>query len=523
MRKLLSRLIMVDIPGTKLTPEFSRDYDLHPWGGVILFAKNIESAEQLKALTAGLAGMTGSPGDNPPMLIAVDHEGGIVSRFSFAETVPLCGNMALGATGSEEYSYNAARICARDLRSLGINTNFAPCVDVNNNPRNPIIGARSFGEDPGMVARLGREYIRGLAEGGIVAAAKHFPGHGDTAMDSHSSLPMIPHSMKRLEDVEIVPYREAIGQDVAMIMTAHIVFPVLEPGIPATMSRRILRDYLRSELGYQGVIITDSMSMKAVTETFGYEEGTIRAFEAGADMALLCGGEKQQISTLNALEKAVESGRLNQSELNESAERISRLRSRLQRQVTEDRALEQDLKIMGEITLSSITLVKNERDLLPLAGGQKILLITPDCFPLSPLGEAKHPSTLAGHMRKRAPGLEVAEYSIRTGVVGRSLDDVDKFDTVVFAAYSTGRLPDAQKEIAGRVLKANRNLVVTSLNSAYALLDIPEVPAYINCYNYGDLSMEALARVLFGESKPLGKLPVSLPGYYPLGHCLSYK
>jgi beta-N-acetylhexosaminidase len=525
-KALMAQLIMIDFPGTELTSGFIRDYSTHPWGGVILFTKNIESEKQVENLTARLQEISHQEFPQNPMLISVDHEGGIVSRFSFPTTVPLCGNMALGAAGKAEYAYESGKICASDLHHLGINLNFAPVVDVNNNPANPIIGARSFGESPQLVSELGKAYIRGLTDGGIIAAAKHFPGHGDTSRDSHSSLPSIPHSAERLMNVEIVPFRGAIEVNVGMIMTAHITFPALEPeqGLPATLSRRILRKYLREELGYDGVIITDSMAMKAITDSFGYEEASIKAFEAGADMVLLCGTEEQQKSALKALVDAVDSGRLSRDDLTRSFKRLYRLRASLSEGKKQERSFSGNRDKMRSITRETITLVRNEGNLLPLGNDKKITLITPDLFPLSPLGEAKIRPTLQEHMKKRYPHLTTMEYRVKTGELLEEniLQRTASADCVIYASYCNGRLPETHRETLRELFGMNQRLVLASLNSPYALMDIPDVPAYINCYNYGDFSMEALSAVLAGEYAPSGRLPVSLPGLYEAGHSLTY-
>ncbi len=527
-RALVSQLMMIDFPNLKPDSAFVQDFQDHPWGGVILFAKNIADEAQLIELTGYLQQISERSLPSLPLLIGADHEGGIVTRFNFPSMTPLCGNMALGATGNAEYARQAARICAVELRKLGINTDFAPDLDVNNNPQNPIIGARSFGESPELVADLGRAFIRGLREGGIIATAKHFPGHGDTSWDSHRSLPTIPHSMERLERIELKPFKAAILEDVDLIMTAHIIFPALEPaeGLPATLSHNILTGLLRERMGYKGVIVTDSMAMKAITATFGYQEAALMALQAGADLLLLCGSHDEHLSTLNHLEKAVETGKLTRERLLASAERIFHLRARVAENfssVTTD-SPEERRSTMTAITQASITLVKNDDSLLPLQRDCRLAVVLPRRFPLSPLGEAVLSPTLTGHLARYTGNIIKVEYEARTGEIDDAelKESLKKSQFALFCAFCNGRLPEGQQEIFHKMVREGTPVIVISMNSPYILIDIPDARSCIYCYNYGDISMEALASVLFGEHRPSGRLPISLPGLFPQGHSLTY-
>ncbi|MDQ7825685.1 MAG: beta-N-acetylhexosaminidase [Candidatus Eremiobacteraeota bacterium] len=526
-RSLAAGLIMIERPGTEVDGSFREEYRQNPWGGIILFGKNIAGAEQLRALTASFQEAAGA---QVPLLIGVDHEGGIVSRFSFPSITPLCGNMALGAAGKKEYAYESGRICAFDLRGLGINTNFAPCVDVNSNPLNPIIGARSFGESPQAVAELGAAYARGLMDGGIIASAKHFPGHGDVSIDTHSALPAINRSRESLEETELVPFLAVIREGVDMVMTSHITFPALDPsGLPATLSRAILTGLLRETLHYEGVIITDSMAMNAIRNGFGYAEAAIMTLETGADIAMLCGSREEQLEALEAIVKALESGRLSREAFIASYRRILRLRGKAGDPVPSESPVshEKNDGAMKVITEASITLVKNEGGMLPLTekAKQDILLVSPSLFPPSPLGEAHIKPTLARHLEKFAPRVTSLEFDVKSGAHDSEKLAVlaEKASAIIYTAFCNGRLPEGQRKIAASLLRHREKLAVASLNSPYVLMDIADVKACVNCYNYGDLSTDALARVLEGSLNPTGKLPVSLPGLYPLGHSLSYR
>lgn len=287
------------------TAQLIKDYHL---GGVILFGKNIVDQEQLIRFTDDLQKASGEI----PLLIAIDQEGGNVSRIPGGTNMP--GNMALGATGSKELAYQVGYTIGRELKELGINLNFAPVMDVNINPANQVIGIRSFGDDPRLVAELGVQYARGLQEAGVGAVAKHFPGHGDTDVDSHLGLPSILHDLDRLEAVELKPFREAIAAGVDMIMTAHVIFPVIdETGLPATLSYPVLTGLLRQEMGFEGVIVTDAFTMKAIADHFGESEAVVTAIKAGADLILM---PRDVGLAHRSILEAVASGELSEEQIN---------------------------------------------------------------------------------------------------------------------------------------------------------------------------------------------------------------
>ena len=284
-------------------------------GGVVLFAWNVESSEQLRAMTAALRS------ERDDVLVAIDEEGGDVTRLESARGSSYPGNAALGAVDDAELTEQVAAAMAADLIDVGVNVNLAPVADVNTNPLNPVIGIRSFGADGTLVARHVAAFVRGLQGVGVAACAKHFPGHGDTSEDSHHELPVV----ETIEDDALVPFRAAIGAGVQAIMTAHIVVRSLGEA-PATMSREILHGLLREELGYDGLVLTDALEMRAISATVGVEEGAVRAIEAGADA--LCLGhdlfEESVESVCRALMAAVRSGRLAETRLVEAAGRVRR-------------------------------------------------------------------------------------------------------------------------------------------------------------------------------------------------------
>ncbi|HXE73367.1 MAG TPA: beta-N-acetylhexosaminidase [Candidatus Nitrosotenuis sp.] len=521
-----ARMVMIDLPGPQLDADSRRHVASAPWGGLVLFSKNIESRPQVAQLLEDFHQACPARA-----LVAVDQEGGLVDRFRFEEMSNSPGNMALAATGDEELTRRAYRIMATELADLGVDLDFAPCLDVNCNPENPIIGVRSFGEDPDQVSRHGRAAIEGLRQGGVGATAKHFPGHGDTSQDSHIALPTLPHGRDRLERVELAPFRAAVEAGVEAIMTAHVTFPALDPseGLPATLSRPVLSGLLRQAMGYRGVIATDSLSMKAISDHFGQEEAAVKAVEAGADLILALGPPSQQVAIVRALVQAVRHGRLTEARLDESLGRLSRLWAGFRNQPAArprwDVAAHREE--MAEIAARGITLVRNQEGLLPARPGpdDEILVLAPDVLPVSPLGEVSLRVPLAPWLRAEgAARVQERLFNLATAgpPVGELTGAARQASLVVLALYGRNRLPDPQKELARAIIEANPHTVVVSLSSPYLLMDVPQAPAYVCAYNYGPLSLQALARVLLGRRQPGGRLPVSLPGLYPAGHGLGF-
>lgn len=322
-RDTIGQLFMVGFQGTDLSPEFiDWLHECRP-GGVILFSRNLVDAEQIARLTNSLQ----EHAPNPPLLIAIDQEGGRVSRLPQDFTVfPSAASIA--ACQSTDVAYATAEITAKELRAVGINMNMAPVLDVNSNPANPIIGNRSYGEHAEQVSHFGLAVMQGLQDHGVIPCGKHFPGHGDTMTDSHKVLPVVSSSRTRLEEVELAPFRHAIQHGLPTIMTAHVHYPALDPDAPATLSRFILTDLLRNELGFEGVTLTDDMEMRAILDHSTIGEASIRALQAGADMILICHQHARQSEAIFAIEKAVEEGELSMEDLSTHAERIWKLKEK---------------------------------------------------------------------------------------------------------------------------------------------------------------------------------------------------
>lgn len=326
VRKVGQRMV-VGFDGHEASADVKRLIRQFAVGGVALFARNVAAPEQVAELVRELQSVARDAGQDQPLLIAVDQEGGRVARLRAPWTLwpPL---RAVGRLGSEETARRMGKALAAELVPLGIRCDFAPVMDVDTNPKNPVIGDRSFGDDPDLVGRLGAALIAGLQEGGVAACAKHFPGHGDTELDSHLDLPRVDHSPSRLEDVELRPFRAAIAADVAMVMTCHVVVSAWEEDVPATLSARVVDDVLRRRLAYPGVIVSDDMEMKAVAARWPAGERAVRAAQAGCDLLCYCITHEAQVEAMEGLIHALEADELTWASMDDACGRIKTLKDR---------------------------------------------------------------------------------------------------------------------------------------------------------------------------------------------------
>jgi len=320
LEALAGQVLIAGFPGGEPPAAIRAALAADALGGVVLFRRNIEGPRQLAELLRRLLrDAAGAP------LVAIDQEGGRVQRLR-APVLELPPMRALGRRGDPALTREAARLLGRQLRALGLSMNFAPVLDVDSNPANPVIGDRSFSSDPAVVIEQGLAFAAGLADAGVLACGKHFPGHGDTDLDSHLALPTLRHGRERLDAVELAPFRRA--QTIPALMTAHVVFETLDPTVPATLSRRVVHELLREELGYGGVVISDDLEMKAVRDRWGVLEGGVRAIEAGCDMLLVCSDVDACLALRSALAARADADAGFRARLGEAAERSRALRRR---------------------------------------------------------------------------------------------------------------------------------------------------------------------------------------------------
>jgi beta-N-acetylhexosaminidase len=324
IRHEIGQLLIGSLPGVTIPSELrslAREFQL---GGVILFARNIEAPEQVAELAHDVQVLAGEL----PLWVSVDQEGGRVARLKapFTEWPPMA---VLGRSGDVTLAARFARALAAELRAVGITLDYAPVLDIHTNPKNPVIGDRALAEDASLASRLGAAIVRALQENGVAACGKHFPGHGDTSVDSHLELPIVEHPPDRIRRVECVPFREAIAADVAFIMTAHVLVPSFDDQRPATLSPRIVRELLREELRYEGVILSDDLEMKAISKHYAVPDAAVQALAAGCDGMLVCSGSVEtQAATLEALVHAVEDQRIPHTRVEDALARQRRTKER---------------------------------------------------------------------------------------------------------------------------------------------------------------------------------------------------
>lgn len=471
-----------------------------------------------------------------PLLFASDFERGAGSQITRATLFPPL--MSLGASGSEDLAYEMGRITALEGRAVGIHMTYAPVVDVNVNPDNPIINTRSVGEDPDLVGRIAAAFIRGCQANGMLATAKHFPGHGDTSQDSHTMLPTIAASRERLENVELLPFKAAIGAGVRAVMTAHLYVPAFEPeaGVPATLSPAIMTDLLRGRLGFRGLIVTDAMEMAGITAAYGPEEAAIRAVAAGVDIVLIP-PEPSRVAA--ALARAVREGRIAERKIDDSVRRVLEAKASLgldRKRLVDIGALSERVAPPAFLDAayrafeSSVTLVKNEGGALPLAATGKTVVLSLSSDP----GDYFAGRPFVTEMKKRDPAIAAFYADGDTGSenLDAALAACASADTVVvglFSRLSSGKgSVDLEPKHVELVRKAaalgpDRKVVAVSFGSPYFLGHFPEVTSYMCLYRNTPETQQIAVRALFGEMDVTGKLPVSLPGLFPAGHGLVLK
>ncbi|SNX59265.1 beta-N-acetylhexosaminidase [Streptomyces sp. TLI_55] len=504
-------------------------------GGIIYFtwAHNTRDPHQIADLSNGIQQASLSRPRGLPVLISTDQEHGIVCRVGEPATL-FPGAMAVGAGGSRKDALALGRIAGQELRALGIRQNYSPVADVNVNPANPVIGVRSFGADPHAVAGLVAAEVSGYQHGRQVAAtAKHFPGHGDTAVDSHYGFPVITHTREQWEELDAPPFRAAIAAGIDSIMTAHLMVPALDDsGDPATLSRPILNGILREEFGYEGVIVTDSLGMEGVRTKYGDDRVPVLALKAGVDQLL---NPPNLDVAWNAVLNAVRGGELTEARLDESILRVLRLKAKLglfekpyvsQAGVTRTVGAPAHLAAADRVAERTTTLLVNKGGLLPLSP-RGLLVCGAD--PASPSGTTGPPT---GVLATAFTELGFTATALSTGTapsaatVAKAVAAARDADAVVVGTYN---LNAAQKTLVEQLLATGKPVVAIAIRNPYDVAQLPGVPAYVAAYSWTDVELRAAARVIAGAVAPRGKLPVPVQKaddpaqvLYPIGHGLSY-
>jgi beta-glucosidase-like glycosyl hydrolase len=422
-------------------------------GGVVLLGTNVQSPAQVRSLTAALQDK--APKDLP-LLVAIDHEGGQVLRFGPPVT-QLPDAMAMGATGDPSLAAKAGKVAGRELLAMGVNFNLAPDMDVNDNPANPVIGRRSFGDQPDLVAKMGVAYFQALQQEGVLGAAKHFPGHGHTGVDSHVALPVVDRSAADLNAIDIAPFAEAVKGGVAAVMTAHILYTALDPDRPATLSPSILVGILRDKLGFRGPIITDALGMGAISGSQSEGEGAVKAIAAGADIALMTSGAD----------------------------------------------------------------VKDDAKAVPIGKGKSVLVVSPaDLGPGGAIPSALK-SAGAGDVKELQVQLDSTsgkDQTLKDALASASRYDAILFVSYLADPYSgPSHDPAWQKAAISALRGSGKPVIVASAGDPYDLMSFPDVPTYIAIYGSEPAQIAGLSDLLSGNisAASAGKLPVKIPAWTP--------
>jgi beta-N-acetylhexosaminidase len=510
------------VPGVLLNPAYAN----------VILGQPLEAASTFNRLQAL---------SRIPLLNSADFEWGVGMRIAGATSFPRA--MAFGATGDDRLAAEAARVTAIEARAIGVHVNFAPVADVNNNARNPVINTRSFGETPSAVSTMVASYVKSLQANGVLATLKHFPGHGDTDVDSHLGLPLIPHSRERLASMELPPFRGGIEAGAAAVMTSHIELPALEPSpqTPATFSAAIAGNLLRGELGFKGLAFTDSMKMAGVTRIANPGAAAVRALRAGHDMLL---DLPDPPAAFEAIKAAVASGELREERITQSVERILRAKARLGLHLKKEVSLDAVVQNVGgranravaqTVSERSLTLIKDERNSVPLrlpANAAILYLSVLDYR--GGWGIAAPSRTMAPELKKRWPNVTAIELSDDTtpSEIDLLQATADRFDAVIASVFvrassGSGRMDlappvaRALNDIARRTRASNKPYVTVFFGNPYVATALPDLPAMLLTYDFYDLAELTAVRGIAGEAGIAGKLPITLPGMFAVGHGLT--
>jgi beta-N-acetylhexosaminidase len=515
LEQRVAQMFVVNLYGAQLN-QADKDFLTHYQpGGVVLLGDNIGNPEAVTRLTNSYQqAVTGAGG--LPLLIAVDQETGPISHLKDGFTVFPTPSL-ITATGDSQLAERVGQAVGQELHAVGINMDLAPIADLETNPQNPIIVRRSFGSDPAMVSPMIDAFVSGLQGAGIVATVKHFPGHGDSSSDSHTSLPVIDLSHDRLESVELAPFRAAIGAQVSAVMVAHIWYPALEPqqDLPASLSPHVVTGLLRGELGYNGLVMTDALDMDAIDTTYSYPDAVVKAIQAGVDLVIAAHiSPDTQAQAIDAVVSAVQSGSIPEARINESVQRI--LDAKQQYHVLDWQALDPsaaaahiDLQahsaLIDELFRAGITLVYDQNQAVPLAPDRRIGIV----YPATRTQIAQE----CGAYRSDIQWLGVSD-SPSAEEISWAQDAARRVDTLVVFTQNAD-VNKAQQELVN-ALPAEKTLVV-ALWSPYDILSFPHVSAYMVTYSPARPAVPAACAILFGAAPARGHLSITLGDTMPAG------
>ncbi len=515
----VGQMMMVGFQGLTAPPHILEWLSAGRAGSIVLFARNVASPRQVAELTASLR--EAAP---LPILICIDQEGGIVARMRAGEAFTESpGNMALGAGNSNnttKLATRVARVMGREMRAVGIDWTLAPCLDVLSNHHNPVVGVRSYGADPARIAELGVAQIKGFQEGGVAACAKHFPGHGNTHIDSHVDLPRISSDLTQLQDVELKPFAAAIEAGVDTIMVAHIVFAALDAEYPATFARSIQQGLLREQMGFKGVITTDCMEMKAITDRYGAGESTVLAALAGTDSIVHSHTPERQEAAYDAVLAAMQSGRLPGSRVEASVRRLLTLKAKYAHDFARKQHVTPSLREVGSAPHAEVGLEAARRGLtlirgtLPPLQDHHVTLIEFSRVRSSKVEENAHTTTqLQDELAVQIPNLRPYTLTPTSSdeEIAHARQLAAKADLLIVATRSA-HLNRQQLALAAEMLAAapDGQTILLCLRNPWDAAALPDAPNVLATLGDAWPSVRAAVEALTGKTKPSGKLPVPL-------------
>lgn len=515
LKKRIGQLFVVGYEGLEPSPEVLSFIEEWGIGGIIIFARNIDDPRKIPAVLDRLRKAAGCP-----IFTSVDQEGGLVLRvLSSGSLFP--GAMALSATDDPTLTERVHTAIGREMRALGLNWNLAPVLDINHRD-NPGIGARSFGETPERVSLYGGAAIKGLRAGGVLACAKHFPGKGHASVDSHLKLPTIPHSRERLFSFELAPFKAAIAAGVDAIMTAHVFFPAIEPkpDLPGTLSKAVLTDLLRTELKFDGLLITDDLEMGAITESFGVADASYRAFMAGADLLLICKQLQPQREAAELILKAVESDPAARKRLEESLARIEVARKRLTAPIPATSLADlakEHAPLIAEAHAKAVLTHRIEKGGLPLAPDKPLVAMCPEISLLVPVEEEQAGDGLGSSLRKRFPKASTVTYQPKA-----TADEIvnlyeahakahpeSRGQPLLLMSYNAHLFP-GQKEAFERLSRNRSGVVLAAIRNPYDVTAITGPGTAIAGFGFRTPALTAMFDTLEGKVPPrMGPWPIS--------------
>jgi len=532
LREKIAQMIVTNSEGLTLdknSKEYNRLKDLvinKKVGGVIFFKGNsIQEAELINDLQSQ---------SETPLLISADFERGTKMRLDDGSLFP--SNMGIGATRNPDLAYKMGLQIAKECRAIGVHQNYSPVMDVNNNPLNPIINVRSFGEDPELVSTMGDAMIKGLQEGNVIATSKHFPGHGDTDIDSHNDLPVINFGAERLDKTELVPFKSAVNSGVMSVMIAHLAFPEFEKdaSVPASLSKNIVDGILINKLGFKGLIVTDALNMQGITKHFSTEQVALMCVNAGIDLILMPQGEELTISTI---EKAVNSGSISVERIDQSVTKILNAKKWLK--LYDNKMIDVSnvsnvvnnsdaQNLSQQIADESITLVKNDGKLLPFKKEsmvEKLMIVSMNN------GNDKANSDFFGsefyNKSKQYFGSVtvydvMGDFNYGDSIINNAVNN--NYETILIPVYAkvkimtgTVGLPQSQLDLINTLVSKGKKVIVVSFGNPYLIQGFTGINSYVCAYGDSESSIRASIKTLLGEINFKGKLPVTINEQYKFG------